>query len=287
MGILRDYVQLFKLRICSLIAFSAVVGLLSASSPGVSLYTVAVLAAVTLMSSAGASAFNHYFDMDIDSRMERTRKRPLPSGRVAGAGRVLIAAITLSVLSILVSWGALNAMAALHLFLGGFVYAVVYTAWLKRRSSLNIVIGGLAGSFAVLAGGVSAEPEMCLPPVLLSVVMFLWTPTHFWSFAIVHREEYEKAGVPMLPAVVGEKRTARYILANSLLLVASSFVPVFYGHFGPLYAASAAGFGAYLLVMNRRLLMDPSKVLAWRNFKASMFYLGGLFTSVVLDMLVF
>lgn len=286
MGVLRDYLPLFKLRICSLIAFSAVVGLISASSPRLTFLTVAVLASVTLMSAAGASAFNHYFDMDIDSRMTRTSGRPLVTGRVRDSRKALVFASALLVLSVLISWGALNLMAALHLFLGAFVYAVVYTVWLKRRSSLNIVIGGLAGSFAVLAGGVSADPQMCLPPVLLSIVMFFWTPTHFWSFAIVHREEYEKAGVPMLPAVIGDKRTARYILANSALLVSSSFAPLFFGYFGPLYAVSSATLGAYVLILNVRLLRDPTRELAWKNFKASMLYIGGLFMAVVLDALV-
>ncbi|MBI2400546.1 MAG: protoheme IX farnesyltransferase, partial [Deltaproteobacteria bacterium] len=205
MGVVK-YLPLFKLRICSLITFSAIVGLFATSS-SFSLGRMAFLVAATMLAAASASAFNHYFDSDIDAVMARTRKRPLPSGQIAGSKMVLALAAGLFVLSLTVSLVALNYMVALHLALGAFVYAVIYTVWLKRRSWMNIIIGGLAGSFAVLAGGASASPEFCTPPVLLAIVMFFWTPSHFWSFAIYHKEEYAKAGVPMLPVVIGDRRT--------------------------------------------------------------------------------
>lgn len=283
-GIAR-YLPLFKLRICSLITFSAIVGLIAASE-GFAPVKMAFLVAATMLAAASASAFNHYFDCDIDALMARTRKRPLPSGVVAGSRTVLLMAGGLFALSILVSVVALNYMVALHLALGAFVYAVVYTVWLKRRSWTNIIIGGLAGSFAVLAGGASASPDLCAPPVLLAVVMFFWTPSHFWSFAIYHREEYERAGVPMLPVVVGDRRTAVYTLVNTVLLVASSFVPWYMGYSGPVYLAAAASMGAYFIYWNIRLVRDPGKAVAWKNFKISMAYLGVLFTSVIVDMAV-
>ncbi|MDP2690298.1 MAG: heme o synthase [Deltaproteobacteria bacterium] len=285
MGFTR-YLPLFKLRICSLITFSAVVGLIAAGSRPGSVGRVVFLVIATMLASASASAFNHYFDSDIDSLMNRTRKRPLPSGTVLSARAVLVTAILLFALSLLVSFQALNFMVALHLALGAFVYAIVYTVWLKRRSWLNIIIGGLAGSFAVLAGGASVSPEFCAPPVLLAVVMFFWTPSHFWSFAIYHREEYEKAGVPMLPVVVGDGRTALYILINTVFLVASSLVPFFMGYSGWIYMASAVSVGAYFIFWNIRLLKRPERDVAWKNFKVSMIYLGILFTSVIIDMSV-
>jgi protoheme IX farnesyltransferase len=283
MGIGR-YLELFKLRICSLITFSAVVGLVAASSPGATVGTAVYLVAATMLAAAAASAFNHYFDSDIDSIMKRTSRRPLPSGAVAASKGVLVAAAGLFLLSTAVSFAALNYMVALHLALGAFVYAVVYTVWLKRRSRLNIVIGGLAGSFAVLAGGASASPELCAPPMLLAVVMFFWTPSHFWSFAICHREEYEKAGVPMLPVKVGDSRTAVCIFVNTVLLVISSLALWFLGHSGPVYLAAALVLGAYFIYWNVRLLLSPDKEVARSNFRASMVYLGALFTSVVIDM---
>lgn len=282
---LKNYLPLFKFRICSLITFTAIVGLISSSNAGVSVSasTLLYLALVTMMASAGASAFNHYFDRDIDLIMKRTENRPLPAGHVAGSGRILIAATGLFIASILLSLKVLNPMVALHLFLGGFVYAIVYTVWLKRRSWINIVIGGLAGSFAVLAGGASASPEFCLLPVFLAVVMFFWTPSHFWSFAVLHREEYGRAGIPMLPNIIGDFKTARYVLLNTLLLVLSSLLPVWFGFLGGVYAASAVIFGAFFIYRNIEFIRDQSKEIARKNFRASMIYLSGVFLSVILD----
>ncbi len=280
---LRGYLKLFKLRICSLITFSAIVGLIATQSGGFSVYKMAFLIAATMLASASASAFNHYFDSDIDSVMKRTKGRPLPSAGISNR-TVLISAGALFALSLLVAVKALNNMVALHLALGAFVYAFIYTVWLKRRSWTNIIIGGLAGSFAVLAGGASARPGLCMPPVTLAVVMFFWTPSHFWSFAIFHREEYEKAGVPMLPCVIGDSRTALYILINTILLVASSFVPFLLGYNGWIYFAAALAMGAYFILWNVRLIRNPKKEIAWKNFKISMMYLGVLFTAVIIDM---
>lgn len=282
MGVAK-YLPLFKLRICSLITFSAIVGLFATSS-SFSMGRMAFLVAATMLAAASASAFNHYFDSDIDAVMARTRKRPLASGQIAGSKMVLAMAAVLFALSLAVSLLALNYMVALHLALGAFVYAVIYTVWLKRRSWMNIIIGGLAGSFAVLAGGASASPEFCTPPVLLAIVMFFWTPSHFWSFAIYHREEYAKAGVPMLPVVIGDRRTAVYTLINTILLVASSMVPWFMGFNGPIYLVAAVIMGAYFIYWNIRLVRNPAREVAWKNFKISMMYLGVLFTSVIIDM---
>lgn len=282
----RNYLPLFKLKICSLITFSAVVGLISTSSINISITNIFYLIIVTMMASAGASIFNHYFDMDIDAVMQRTKKRPIPSGRIDDSKVILFIAIIIFAASILLSFKMLNYMAGLHLFLGGFVYAVVYTVWLKRRSWTNIIIGGLAGSFAVLAGGASAAPGMCLPPLLLAVIMFFWTPSHFWSFAIVHKEEYEKAGIPMLPNIIGDSKTARYILINTILLVIASFLPALFGYFGLFYTAAAFVLGIFFIMRNIQLICNLSKEIAWKNFKASMLYLGGLFLAVIIDILL-
>lgn len=280
---LRNYLPLFKLRICFLITFSAVVSLISTSSGNISIRNVLLLIIVTMMASAGASAFNHYFDMDIDAVMERTRKRPIPSGIVTDSKKTLLVSVFLFITSILISFKAINHMVALHLFLGAVVYAVVYTVWLKRRSRLNIVIGGLAGSFAVLAGGASATPELCMPPLLLATIMFFWTPSHFWSFAILHREDYEKAGIPMLPVVIGNLKTTRYILLNTILLVISSLLPSFLGILGVFYTVVASAVGLFFITRNIQLLLHTSKETALKNFKASMIYLGVLFTAIIID----
>ena len=167
--------------------------------------------------------------------------------------------------------------------LGAFVYAVVYTAWLKRRSWTNIIVGGLSGSFAMLAGGASAPSGLCAATVMLAVVMFFWTPSHFWSFAIVHRDDYDRARVPMLPSVVGNTKASRFILVNTGLLVASSFAPVINGNLGLVYCGAAVLAGAFFLYRNIQLVRDTSKPLALMNFRASMVYLGSLFAGVALD----
>lgn len=280
---IAKYLPLFKIRICGLITFSAVVGFVAAQSGDFSASTMFFLVVATMLASMGASAFNHYFDRDIDTVMERTRGRPLPSRELAGSAPVFLIAAALFLLSLLVSVKALNYMVALHLALGAFTYAFIYTVWLKRRSWLNIIIGGLAGSFAVLAGGASVHPELCMPPLLLAVVMFFWTPSHFWSFAIFHREEYARAGIPMLPVVIGDARTAVYILVNTVLLVVSSLIPFFLGYNGLLYLAAAVAVGVYFIFWNVQLLMTPTREVAWKNFKISMMYLGVLFGAVIID----
>jgi protoheme IX farnesyltransferase len=176
-----------------------------------------------------------------------------------------------------------NSIVALHLFLGAFVYAVVYTVWLKRRTWLNIVVGGLAGSFAILAGGASVRPEFCLPPILLALVMFFWTPSHFWSLALAHQGDYARAGIPMLPVVAGPNRTSRAILINTGLLVASSLLLYVAGALGWVYMTGALLAGTYFLFQNIRLVKNPSRDLAWTNFKASMAYLSLLLVAVALD----
>ena len=282
---IKKYLPLFKLRIAFLITFSAVVGSISAGSIPVDKTTILIIA--TMMASMGSAALNHYFDRDIDVLMCRTSKRPLTTGAVKTPVLVLWAGIVLLIVSFLVSTLALNYLVSLHLFLGAFVYAVVYTIWLKRRSWFNIIIGGLAGSFAVLAGGASASPAFCVPPILLAVIMFFWTPSHFWSFAIVHKEEYRKAGVPMLPVLISDKKTALYILINTVFLVLSSLIPAGTGHFGLFYFLAALGAGIYFIVRNIQLFLNPSKDIAWKNFKASMFYLAILFSAVIVDILTF
>ena len=284
---IKSVLPLFKIRICTLIALSAVVGLFSASNLTISAQNVIYLAVATMMSAAGASAFNHYYDLDIDSVMKRTKNRPIPTGVIANPRFVLAAAAALFIASLLLSIKVLNFMVGLHLFLGAFTYAVLYTVWLKRRSSINIIIGGLAGSFAVLAGGASVAPQWCLPPIFLAITMFFWTPSHFWSFAIANREDYETAKVPMLPTKIGDKNTAWLILANTILLVGSTLLPLYYGFFGPIYAAAAVVAGAYFIVKNVMLIRNNTRVLARENFLASMAYLGIVFAAVIIDVVIY
>ena len=284
---LRGYISLFKLRICGLITFSAIVGYIAAlPSTTLSFYNIVLLTIATMLAAMSASAFNHYFERDIDAVMNRTRARPLVIEKSLNPSVVIAIALGLLLVALLLSVKALNYMVALHLGLGAFVYAVIYTVWLKRKSWLNIIIGGLAGSFAVLAGGASATPELCMQPVLLAIVMFFWTPSHFWSFAILHAEDYRRAGIPMLPVVIGHQKTALYIMVNTVLLVLSSLVPFFLGYNGWIYLTGAVISGIYFLWWNGRLLKDMSHHVLRKNFIASMIYLALLFGALIVDTVV-
>ncbi len=281
--IIKQYIPLFKLKICILITFSAIVGLILTSPGKVSMSNALILIITTILASGSASAFNHYYDMDIDALMDRTKGRPLPTGSIINPKNVLIISVILFLSAIFLSAALLNYVVSIHLALGAIVYGVIYTAWLKRRTWTNIIIGGLAGSFAVLAGGASANPEFCLPPLLLAVVLFFWTPSHFWSFAIALKDDYRKAGIPMLPVVVGNSKTAWYIFLNTIFLLASSLLLSFYGSLGTLYTVVAILAGGYFIFRNIQLLRNPTKEVAWRNFRDSIIYLKIIFIAIIVD----
>ncbi|MBF0146130.1 MAG: protoheme IX farnesyltransferase [Magnetococcales bacterium] len=279
---LNSYLELLKLRIGGMIALTAIVAYL-AMSREVSLGHMVWLIVVMLLGSSSSAVFNHWYDRDIDRRMERTSRRPLATGALAHPSHALwLAGILLLVGVVLAVW-LFNPVVGIHLFLGAFFYGVVYTVWLKRRSWLNIVLGGLAGSFAVLAGAASVKPELCALPLSLAVVLFFWTPSHFWSLAIFLREEYQKVGVPMLPVVVGAQRTSLFIFVNTLFLVAASILAWWFSTLGLVYLLGALLAGGLFLYGNWRLMREPSREMGWRNFIGSMRYLGILFLAIVLD----
>lgn len=275
--------NLFKLRIGIIIALTAVAGLAVTPGARVEGWQVLVLALSVLVSSAAAGAYNQYAERDIDARMVRTRRRPFVDGSLAhGRGWLWLMAF-MTVASVGASAIVLNAHTALYVFLGAFFYAVVYTVWLKRRSSMNIVIGGLAGSFAVLAGSAAVTPTLSAEALVLALVLFLWTPPHFWSLAIAFRKDYEAVGVPMLPVVVGDARCARIILWNTVALVLASVVPTLFLDFGPLYTLAAVLGGGWLLRTSVALDQSPGRAAAMVNFHATLMQLGGLLVAALLD----
>ncbi len=274
--------SVFKLRIGITIALTAVAGLAITPGPSIPAWQVLVLALAVLLSSASAGGFNQYLERDLDARMERTRGRPFVTGVFSeGRGWPLLL-YTMLIVSVGMAALALNLWAALYVFLGAFFYAVVYTIWLKRRSWLNIVLGGLAGSFAVLAGAAVVDPSLSALPVILAVVLFLWTPSHFWSLAIALRKDYAAAGVPMLPVVVGDRRAAQAIVANSVMLVGVSLMPFWFG-LGWFYLAGAVLGGVYFLYKNIQLLRDPCPRRAMASFHASLMQLVLVLGAAVID----
>ncbi len=278
----RDVLSLFKLRIGVLIMVTALVGL--AVTPGASMQPVqvVVLALSVLVASASAGAFNQYVEHDSDALMARTRHRAFVTGALPHHPAWLGLIVLLLALAVGAAWFTLNAAAAMYVFLGAFFYAVVYTVWLKRRSAWNIVVGGLAGSFAVLAGAAAADPTLGPLPLLLALVLFLWTPPHFWSLAIANRADYAAAGVPMLPVVVGTERAARIVFASTAALVAASLLPLAFGA-GPIYALGAAGGGFHFLRKSWLLAARPERATAMGSFFASLIQLSALLVAATLD----
>jgi protoheme IX farnesyltransferase len=280
------YVESLKLRIGVFIGMAAVLGYLGTAhgvpAPGALL----VLFTVVLAAAAGAGALNHYLDRDLDRLMRRTARRPLPSGRITRPWHVVALGLGLVAMAVAAATWALSPLVALHVFLGAFTYVVIYTVWLKRRSCLNVVIGGLAGSFAVLGGGSLARPELCLPPVIFAAILFFWSPSHFWSLAIAYKDEYAGARIPMLPAVKGEAHAARSILVNTLALLATAALPVATGALGAAYGVPTALASAYLLTRNVQLVRHPAdRRLALASFHAANLWLLVLFLGVALDVL--
>jgi protoheme IX farnesyltransferase len=281
-SVARDVLGLFKLRIGVLIMITALVGLAVTPGAALSLLQVAALALAVLVASASAGAFNQYVEHESDRLMARTRRRAFVTGALphTPAWLALIGALLAGAIAL--AWTTLNPVAALFVFLGAFFYGVVYTVWLKRRSALNIVIGGLAGSFAVLAGGAAADPSLGPLPLLLALVLFLWTPPHFWSLAIANHADYAAAGVPMLPVVVGVARAAHIVFASTVALVAASLLPLAFGA-GAIYGVGAAAAGAHFVHKTWRLARTPNRSTAMGAFFASLLHLSMLLAAASLD----
>tara|TARA_R110000772_G_scaffold264038_1_gene384209 strand:+ start:2770 stop:3645 length:876 start_codon:yes stop_codon:yes gene_type:complete len=268
-AVFRDFYGIFKIRIGIAIALSAVAGL--AVTPGISLpaWQVAVLGFAALGASAAAGAFNQLIERDLDARMARTQKRPFVTGRYRGGAVWYLGVLLLLTGSVTIAGVLFNPLVAVYLFLGAFTYGVVYTVWLKKRTPWNIVIGGLSGTFAVLAGSAAISPVPGPVPAILAMVLFLWTPPHFWSLAAALKRDYEQAGVPMLPVVLGLERGSRVIFAHTLVLVAVSLLPGLFGY-GPIYLSLAALGGGYFLYRAWRHVEDPTPATAMKAFFASL-----------------
>ena len=278
----RDVLGIFKARIGITIMMSAVGGLAVSPGPLPDAWRATLLAAAVFLASASAGAFNQWAEADLDARMTRTAKRPFASGRLEANTAWLLIITGLLAVSVGLAAAATNVWAAFYTFMGAFTYGVVYTVWLKRRTWLNIVVGGLAGSFAVLAGAAAVDPVLAPEPVLLAVVLFLWTPPHFWSLAMAVSDDYAKNGVPMLPNVVGHRTAAIVILAHTAVLSALALLPAAYG-MGRVYLVLAVVGGLYFTWESVRLVIEPTRKRAIRNFLASLLQLTLLLVGCYLD----
>ena len=277
----RDLVALTKPRIISLLLVTTIAPMYVAGSPSWTL-VLTVFVGGYLM-AGGANAVNMYLDRDIDNRMSRTRLRPIPSGRMQPEAVLAFGILCATTATFLLAHVANVLTAALAL--GGFyTYVFIYTRWLKRSSPQNIVIGGAAGAFPPLVGWASVTGRVDLLAVYLFLIIFYWTPPHFWALALLKQKDYGRAGVPMAPLVWGERETMRNMLWYTLILIPLTLLPVAFGALGMLYFASAALLGAWLLVGVVRVIRATEFAKpAWSVYKFSLLYLALLFAAMVVD----
>lgn len=282
---LNEIMEISKPRIVVLLVITAVTSMFAASKliegANVDYWAYLHIIIAGALASAGSSALNHYYDRDIDPKMTRTSKRPIPSGRMA-ASHVLIYGLAVSCFSVIYGYVTINAVSALFIALGIFSYVIIYTVWLKRLNTSNIVIGGIAGSAASWAGWAAATGSMDILGFLVGFLVFVWTPSHFWCLAMKIKEEYAQAKVPMLPVVIGMQKTSKYILANTLILLPYSLMLYAFG-MGLVYTAIAAVSGGLMLAYHYRLTKTPTSEFAWKAYKVTAPYLTIIFVAVALD----
>ena len=289
----RDYLEVSKPRIVVVLVITAIATLLAASrfdsTPAiawdVNAWQIAFLTLAGALASMGASALNHYYDRDIDRMMQRTAKRPIPAGRLSPKS-VFVFGFTLCTLSIVVAFFTLNPVATGMIAIGILFYVIIYTAWLKRSNASNIVIGGFAGSAASMAGWATATGSIDLLGFLVGWLVFMWTPPHFWCLAIKAREEYASVHVPMLPVLIGNQRTASYIMLNTAILLPYSLALAFFG-LGLLYTVVAAVSGSLMLAYHYKLTKNPTPEFAWKAYKITAPYLVVIFIGLAFDALFY
>ena len=284
----KEIVEISKPRIVVLLVITAVTSMYAASklvdgAPDLDYWFYLHIIVAGALASAGSSALNHYYDKDIDPKMTRTSTRPIPSGRMA-ASHVLIYGVVVSCISVIYGYFALNAVSAFFIAVGIFSYVIIYTVWLKRKNSSNIVIGGIAGSAAAWAGWSAATGSMDLLGFLVGFLVFVWTPSHFWCLAMKMKDEYAAAEVPMLPVVIGMKRTSKYILGNTIILIPFSLILSFIPDgMGVVYTVIAIISGTLMLVYHYKLTKTPTSEFAWKAYKVTAPYLTIIFVAVALD----
>ena len=279
---LLKVIELFKARISLSIALCGISGVLVMPEPHLGYFDFTILVISIFLSSASVSAYNQYYERDLDIMMQRTRERPFATGFFKPNLLWPLFFLSILIFSILLAANFLNFYSAFYIFLGAFFYCVVYTILLKRRNITNIIIGGLAGSFAVLAGAAAVDPNLSGSSIILAVVLFLWTPPHFWSLAIAIKEDYKKAGIPMLPNLISLKKSSWIILSHTILLVIVSFLPFFF-NMGILYLIGAIAGGTYFIWRSILLVFNTSKSNAMANFFASFIQLGLLLVVCIIE----
>ena len=278
--------QAGKVRLGFLIMACTLAGIAVSPSSPLSAMEIFALAVYVLVASSTSGAFNQWYERDIDAVMDRTKDRPFVTKELEPTNTWNLWLVIISALALYATYQVSNLEATLYLFAGIFTYGIVYTVWLKRWTWMNIVIGGLAGSFAVLVGSAATGNTFSPAPLILSVVLFLWTPPHFWALAISFKDEYAKADIPMLPVVFGDKVTSQAIFWHTLVLVILSWSLFFYG-MSWIYLFFAIFGGGYFLYCSFLLLKEQSKALARKTFFSSIIHLGLLLLGAMFDAMIF
>jgi heme o synthase len=279
----RDYFSLAKPGISALICLVAVGGFLLASPASIVWSRLGILVAAGFAASAGAAMLNHYLDRDLDARMKRTRGRPLPDARIAPGGIVAALGVGLLALGIGAATVLLNPLTGFSIFLGGITYVVVYTAWLKRRSSWNIVIGGFAGSAPALAGSAAAVGGWTPGVIAFAVLVFLWTPPHFWSLALLLRDDYARAGLPMLPRMDDPAYSGRVVVVSAALLVPATVLVGLTGVLAWPVLLVLVALGLLFVALTAPLWRNVSRAVARRGFIYSGPYLLLVVAAIALN----
>jgi len=280
----KEIIEVSKPRIIVLLVITAVTSMYAGSKfvgPELSGYDIFHIIIAGSLASAGSSALNHFYDRDIDSKMQRTSKRPIPSGR-AHSTTVLVYGLGVSAVSVIYAALTLNYLCTFFIALGIFFYVIIYTVWLKRLNSSNIVIGGFAGSAASMAGWAAATGSIDILGFLIGFLVFVWTPSHFWCLAMKIRDDYAEANVPMLPVLIGMEKTSKYILANTIILIPYSLMLYAFG-MGVIYTIIAAVAGGLMLLYHYKLTQTPTSDFAWKAYKVTAPYLTIIFVGIALD----
>jgi protoheme IX farnesyltransferase len=277
---IRDYIILMKLRVMSLSIFTALTGMILAPGWLSIPHMLAILTAISMAASA-CGVLNMWYEHLIDAKMERTQWRPIPQGRVLPKDALIFGMFLLMVSLVLMAVVS-NALATSLLAFAVFFYVVIYTIWLKPLTSQNIVIGGLAGAFPPLVGWASISSDLSLMPLLMMLIIFVWTPAHFWALALSYVREYRRAGLPMLPVVVGEKITCRYIFVYSILTLGTSLLPWILGYLGIVYGVYALISGSIFFLLACRMLKQGQQC-GRELFGYSILYLLMLFLMMIID----
>ena len=283
---LKEIFEISKPRIIVLLVITAVTSMYAGSklvdgAPELDGWSYLHIIIAGTLASAGSSALNHFYDKDIDPKMKRTSTRPIPSGRIK-ASHALIYGLAVSCASVIYGYLTLNALTAFFIALGIFSYVIIYTVWLKRLNTSNIVIGGIAGSAASWAGWAAATGTLDLLGFLIGFLVFVWTPSHFWCLAMKIKDDYAEANVPMLPVVIGMQRTSKYILANTIILLPYSLMLYAFG-MGLVYTIIAAVSGGLMLAYHYKLTKIPTSDFAWKAYKVTAPYLTIIFLAIALD----